>query len=107
MHEFIHKLGFRHDENSQDAIMYPLAKRPDHPGYYWLVYNWKNLLPACTHCNQYRIARPRWRESINTRGGKSTHFPVKFENKRVMNHLADLKLVPALIHLAQRPIHRR
>ena len=41
-----------------------------HPGYYWLAYDWKNLLPACGLCN---------RES-NTKGGKrigkGSRFPV-------------------------------
>jgi hypothetical protein len=23
----------------------------DHPGYFWLAYNWKNLLPSCQKCN--------------------------------------------------------
>lgn len=23
-----------------------------HPGYYWLVYDWTNLLPACIRCNR-------------------------------------------------------
>jgi len=23
-----------------------------HPGYFWLAYDWKNLLPSCTDCNQ-------------------------------------------------------
>lgn len=24
----------------------------DHPGYFWMAYDWKNLLPACVICNQ-------------------------------------------------------
>lgn len=24
---------------------------PDHPGYYWLCYEWSNLIPACRFCN--------------------------------------------------------
>jgi len=24
-----------------------------HPGYFWLAYNWKNLLPSCHFCNRY------------------------------------------------------
>lgn len=34
----------------------------DHPGYFWLAYNWKNLLPSCELCNRY--------------GGKKDLFPV-------------------------------
>ncbi|HEY0172191.1 MAG TPA: hypothetical protein VGB98_14295 [Pyrinomonadaceae bacterium] len=33
-----------------------------HPGYFWLAYHWKNLLPSCNTCNRY--------------GGKKDLFPV-------------------------------
>lgn len=33
-----------------------------HPGYYWLSYEWSNLIPACHHCNSSR--------------SKSTKFPI-------------------------------
>lgn len=33
----------------------------DHPGYYWLAYEWRNLFPACSQCNT---------------AGKMNHFPV-------------------------------
>lgn len=35
----------------------------DHPGYFWLAYNWKNLVPSCTNCN--------------TGPGKKNMFPIK------------------------------
>ncbi len=35
----------------------------DHPGYFWLAYNWRNLLPSCQFCN--------------TSGGKQNQFPVQ------------------------------
>jgi hypothetical protein len=34
----------------------------DHPGYFWLAYSWRNLLPSCSMCNSY--------------GGKKNQFPV-------------------------------
>jgi hypothetical protein len=34
-----------------------------HGGYYWLCYEWSNLLPACHECNKFG-------------GGKGTQFPV-------------------------------
>ena len=37
-----------------------------HPGYYWLAYDWKNLMPSCTYCN-----RPK--EDF----GKRNSFPVE------------------------------
>jgi uncharacterized protein (TIGR02646 family) len=46
---------------------------PGHLGYYWLCYEWSNLLPACHDCNKRR--------------SKGTHFPI--EGVRV--------LVPALL----------
>jgi len=40
-----------------------------HPGYYWLAYDWNNLLPSCDKCN-----RPN---SIDgTLSGKFTKFPL-------------------------------
>lgn len=38
-----------------------------HPGYYWLAYDWRNLLPSCQRCNQWRV---------DTRSGKANFFPV-------------------------------
>lgn len=35
----------------------------DHPGYFWLAYDWRNLLPSCEFCN--------------TVHGKGNQFPVK------------------------------
>jgi len=34
----------------------------EHPGYFWLAYNWRNLLPSCPLCNKG--------------GGKNNQFPV-------------------------------
>ena len=34
-----------------------------HKGYYWLCYEWTNLLPSCRYCN--------------TEGGKGNQFPIK------------------------------
>jgi hypothetical protein len=35
----------------------------DHPGYFWLAYHWRNLVPACQCCNSGK--------------GKQNQFPVK------------------------------
>lgn len=40
-----------------------------HPGYYWLAYDWHNLLPACKFCNQAT------KEDYGTEG-KRNRFPV-------------------------------
>ena len=38
----------------------------DHPGYFWLAYHWKNLLPACSACNALK--------------GKKNQFPTTFQH---------------------------
>jgi len=42
-----------------------------HPGYYWLCYDWKNLLPSCIFCNQKR------KIFDDVVIGKHTRFPVR------------------------------
>src|SRR6185295_18181901 len=41
------------DEGDQPVVI-PMAdgKNMEHPGYYWLAYQWTNLLPSCITCNQ-------------------------------------------------------
>lgn len=46
------------------------GKPVEHPGYYWLAYEWTNLLPSCVKCNQTDVRQ-------ETRVGKHTRFPVK------------------------------
>ena len=55
------KLVFIHDESGQ---------RRQHPGYFWLAYEWTNLLPACLACN-----RPGT-DSTGVPSGKWDRFPV-------------------------------
>ncbi len=38
-----------------------------HPGYYWLAYDWKNLLPSCNKCN---------RPTAEGKMGKRNRFPI-------------------------------
>ena len=44
----------------------------DHPGYWWLSYDWENLLPSCADCN-----RPRYHPDRSTLAGKGDLFPVE------------------------------
>ena len=42
--------------NEQGQELSPNCTLPDgtvikHPGYFWLAYNWRNLVPACSFCN--------------------------------------------------------
>jgi hypothetical protein len=42
----------------------------EHPGYFWLALNWKNLPPSCVKCN--------------TSGGKGTKFPTAKEHVYIL-----------------------
>lgn len=58
------------DENDQVVYIGEGQKRQPHPGYFWLAYDWGNLLPSCWKCN-----RPS-RAADGRLVGKSTRFPV-------------------------------
>lgn len=58
--------------------------RPDeeaaraHPGYFWLAYEWRNLLPSCTDCNRYRGHETEDDDDGGPVGaGKGNFFPVQ------------------------------
>ena len=60
-----------------------VAKVQGHYGYYWLAYNWSNLLPSCTLCNQPRRERPEWPNPGRLpTAGKADAFPLVDEAKR-------------------------
>lgn len=62
-----------------------VAERSDHPGYYWLAYQWTNFFPACELCNQRRKDRPLWGDLRFARtAGKADQFPLADENTRAM-----------------------
>jgi len=42
----------------------------EHPGYFWLAYHWKNLLPACEACNSGK--------------GKRTQFPLTQKKRHIL-----------------------
>jgi uncharacterized protein (TIGR02646 family) len=64
-----------------------VAESPNHPGYYWLTYEWENLYTGCTHCNQRRRDRGTWGNPQGTApAGKMDQFPLRDENLRAMNH---------------------
>jgi uncharacterized protein (TIGR02646 family) len=44
----------------------------EHPGYYWLAYEWENLLPSCLACN-----RPGTDDASGTVTGKADRFPLE------------------------------
>lgn len=56
------------DENGNPVMINRAGDQKEaHPGYYWLAYNWRNLLPSCVACNQPR------EDGV----GKHNRFPVK------------------------------
>lgn len=49
-----------------------------HPGYYWLAYEWTNLLPSCTFCNQPNSIMVEVEgRVIERKTGKHSRFPVE------------------------------
>lgn len=75
-----------------------VAERDDHPGYYWLAYEWSNLYPSCSHCNQRRKDRPRWGDlRYAGSGGKLDQFPLEDEGTRALSPHDDLSLETRLL----------
>jgi uncharacterized protein (TIGR02646 family) len=68
-----------------------VSERRDHPGYYWLAYDWDNLLLACELCNRRRKDRPTWEQAEpGTTSGKVDRFPLADESTRAMGPDGDL-----------------
>lgn len=63
----------------------------NHPGYYWLAYDWRNLLPACAKCNRPAIINGR-------KVGKHNRFPVAGRHAQQPEEVEQEK--PLLIHPA-------
>ena len=64
------------DDNKPVKALHPVKGAIDHPGYFWLAYDWSNLLPSCADCNRRRnhgIEEPQ-------AAGKADRFPVKGAN---------------------------
>ena len=55
-----------------------VAEAPEHPGYWWLAFEWQNYRYSCTFCNSRRKSVDRL-----TTGGKHDHFPLADEAARV------------------------
>ncbi len=65
-----------------------IAGRKDHPGYYWLAYEWSNLYLSCQRCNRRLRDKGTWDDrKIGPPAGKLDQFPVEDEAKRAMSHL--------------------
>lgn len=66
------KAGLRDEDNSLVMIVGRDGARIPHPGYFWLAYEWTNLLPSCTRCNVVTGTRRR-----GPMFGKGNRFPVR------------------------------
>ena len=69
-----------------------VRERDHHPGYYWLAYEWTNLYPSCTFCNQHRREKSRWGvPPTGVKGGKADHrrHSAKREQRRVDDRAED------------------
>ena len=62
-----------------------------HPGYYWLAYDWKNLLLSCRDCNSISKSK-----SAGKLIGKGNRFPVK--DFRAARSGEEIREEPLLIH---------
>ncbi len=62
---------------------YGSDKHLQKPGYYWLAYDWQNLLFSCSECNT---------------SYKRNHFPLVDENARDIEHRDITNEVPAIIN---------
>lgn len=62
-----------------------VIENDQHPGYYWLAYEWTNLFPSCAHCNQSRKDRKTFDDPTTLpAGGKVDQFPLANEATRAM-----------------------
>lgn len=65
----------------------------NHPGYYWLAFEWTNLRLSCHHANRLRT-----NPETGQTGGKAEHFPLINPDDRVRSPSDDLLIeVPALL----------
>ena len=68
-----------------------VSDRPDHPGYYWLAYDWTNLYPCCAPCNRRLEDKTTWEDpDPGQKAGKATQFPLADEAARAMSPADDL-----------------
>ena len=63
--------GEVHGLDNKPVIVEINGQKVPHPGYYWLVYDSRNLLPACISCN-----RPGTDRDSGNPIGKRNQFPV-------------------------------
>jgi len=63
-----------------------VAEDPDHEGYWWLAFDWRNYRYASQWCNQRRV------DDLNkTSGGKWDHFPLRAGSRRARREEDDIE----------------
>lgn len=82
MEHFRPKKGVTDEEDNPISRINGDGEEETHPGYYWLAYDWTNLLPACQICNQ---ASKYGENKI----GKHNRFPVVGEHAFDSESVAD------------------
>lgn len=68
-----------------------VVENPDHPGYWWLVNSWDNLLMSCIDCG-----RTRRHEGEMT--GKGNRFPLENEKQRAFQPGDEKNEIPLLLN---------
>jgi hypothetical protein len=61
-------------------VKHPKKGPMNHPGYFWLAYDWWNLLPSCIDCNRYRKHEGVDGDTVGV--GKADRFPLENEKDR-------------------------
>jgi hypothetical protein len=61
------------------------GKSVEHPGYFWLAYHWKNLLPSCAFCNAHlgKKSIPNRSQSLPPHSAIRTRRTCVFESTAV------------------------
>jgi hypothetical protein len=64
------------DKSGLPVVITIGSRQVGHPGYYWLAYDWQNLLPSCQLCNQPSAQRSGGRPI-----GKRDYFPLRSSHR--------------------------
>jgi uncharacterized protein (TIGR02646 family) len=67
-----------------------VTESPGHPGYWWLVSDWDNMLISCPNCNRVRT-------EAGERTGKGNRFPLADERQRAFGPGEEEKELPLLL----------
>lgn len=65
-----------------------VVERPDHEGYWWLAFEWRNYRFSCSYCNS-GITDPATSQFVS----KGAHFPILDETRRIMTRPDNLDVL--------------